>query len=380
MSSERSAFALRIGFSAATAVLVMVGASLNAGGRTGWTTAIAGVAGLAAFAAGIAYRAWRVAVPLGAAALVLTLLIAQFTPMQGDLLMQLGGLILLGIAGVVGGVAYRSFMDVIGRQMSAMEELNGRLELKHRAFLAATSDVEHGTNPGDMASLTANIARPLGADFACCYLASPDQRQFLPQAPGVGLDRLHPQPVNRGTGVGKLVAAVESGKLFAADGKDGLHELFGYLPEDLRVGGVMAMPMPIGDRIGGFILLGSRAKPFTEDDKRLATTLTLRAGAQLASAHAVALSIKESARYTLMNELVNEASGRSTEDVLELVLGRGREVIRYEVGRAAMFHPDGTYAVLGSDAAPAPIEGPLARVRDGETVLRNLIDEDDKIL
>ena len=380
MRSERGGLALRIGFSAATTVLVMVGASLNAGGRTGWVTALAGIAGLGAFAAGVAYRTWRVAVPLGTASMVFTLLIAQFNPMQGDLLMQLGGLILLGIAGIVGGVAYRSFMDVIRRQLREVQELHGRLEMKHRAFLAATSDVEHGTNPGDMASLTASIAGPLGADFACCYLASPDHRQFLPQPPGVGLDRLHPQPVSRGAGAGRLVAAIDSGKPFDGEGRDGMHELFGYLPEDLRVKGVMAVPMPIADRVGGFMLLGSRSKHFTEDDRRLATTLTLRAGAQLASAHAVALSIKESARYTLMNELVKEASGRTTEEVLELVIARGREVIRYEAGRAAMFHPDGTYVILGSGAEPAPIDGPLAKVRSGETVLRNLIDEGDRIL
>ena len=380
MRSERSAFALRVGFSTATAVLVMVGASLNAGGRTGWVTALAGVAGLAAFAAGVAYRSWRMATPISAASLVLTLLIAQFNPMQGDLLMQLAGLLLLGIAGFVGSVAYRSFMEVIGRQLREMDNLSSRLELKHRAFIAATSDVEHGTSPGDMASLTANIASQLGADFGCCYLASPDQRQFVPQPPGVGLDRLHPQPVGRGAGAGRLIASIESARPFEAEGRDGLHELFGYLPEDLAVRSVMAVPMPIGDRVGGFVLLGSRARPFTEDDRRLATTLTLRAGAQLANAHAVALSIKESARYTLMNELVKEASGRSMKDVLELVIDRGREVIRYEDGRAALFHPDGTYVMLGADGEPAQVEGPLAKVRDGETVLRNLIDEDDRIL
>jgi GAF domain-containing protein len=92
--------------------------------------------------------------------------------------------------------------------------------------------------------------------------------------------------------------------------------------------------------------------------------LTLRAGAELASAHAVALSLKESARYSLMNELVREASGKTMQEVLQLVLERGKEVIRYDAGRAVLFQPDET------------LDEPLTRVRNGETVLRNAITEE----
>src|SRR5207247_5438746 len=54
--------------------------------------------------------------------------------------------------------------------------------------------------------------------------------------------------------------------------------------------------------------------------------------------------------------------------------------IPYETGRALMFQPDNTYRVLdGDQPASDPIDGPLARVRDGETMLRNLITEEEGI-
>src|SRR5438105_2200210 len=210
MTSARAVWGLRIGLSAATAALILVGASLNASGRVGWATALAGLAGLVA-------------------------------------------------------------------------------------------------------------------------LAAPDQHQFVPQTPGVGLEHLHPLTLNRQpNGAAPLLAAIESGKTFSGEGNGTVKELFSFLPDDLHVRGAMAVPMPIGDRVGGFVLLGRKAVGFGEDDRRLATTLTIRAGAQLASAHAVALSQKESARYSLMNELVKEASGKTMQEVLQLVLDRGKEVIHYD--------------------------------------------------
>src|SRR5882672_6473536 len=328
MNSLRAVWGLRIGLSAATAALILVGASLNASGRVGWATALAGLAGLIALSAGVVYRTWRFSVPAGAAAVVLTLLIAQFKPRQGDLLLQLAGLIVLGAGGAVGRITYQRVTETIERQ-------SRELVLKQRAFLAATSDVD--TAPaGDIASLTSNIAHQVGADFACCYLASGDQRQFVPQSPGVGLERLHPLAINRQpNGTGPLLAAIESGRTYAGEGNGTVKELFSFLPDDLDVRAAMAVPMPIGDRVGGFILLGSNASAFSEDDRRLATTLTI--------------------------ELVKEASGKTMDEVLELVLERGKEVIRYDAGRAVLFQPD------------EPVEEPLAKVRAGETVLRNAV-------
>src|SRR6267378_5241412 len=360
MNSVRAVWGLRIGLSAATAALILVGASLNASGRVGWATALAGLAGLIALAAGVVYRTWRFSLPAGAGAIVLTLLIAQFNPRQGDLLLQLAGLIVLGAGGAVGRMAYERFTSTIERQAYELAH-------KQRAFLAATSEVDT-TPAGDIASLTANIARQVGADFACCYLATGDQHEFVPQTPGIGLDQLHPLTVVRHpNGAGPLLAAIESGQTFAGEGNGTVKELFSFLPDDLHVRGAMAVPMPVGDRVGGFILLGRKAFGFSEDDRRLATTLTIRAGAQLASAHAVALSQKESARYSLMNELVKEASGKTMQEVLQLVLDRGKEVIKYDAGRAVLFQ-----------GPEERLEEPLSRVRNGETVLRNAVTEDQR--
>src|SRR5437899_5945172 len=360
MNSARTVWGLRIGLSAATAALILVGASLNASGRVGWSTALACLAGLIALAGGVVYTTWRVSVPAGAGALVLTLLIAQFNPRQGDLLLQLAGLIVLAAGGAAGRIAYERFTDTIERQSRELEQ-------KNRAFLAATSEVDAAPSD-DMAALTSNIARQVGADVACCYLATGDLNQFVPQTPGVGLEGLHPLAVTRqANGAGPLLAAVESGTTFSAAGNGALKGLFNHLPEDVRIVDAVAVPMPIGDRIGGFILLGSRRVRFSEDDRRLASTLTIRAGSQLASAHAVALSQKESARYSVMNELVQEASGKTMQEALEVVLERGNEVIRYDAGQSVLFQSE--------DGEAEALDESLTRVRKGETVLRNAVTE-----
>jgi HD-GYP domain-containing protein (c-di-GMP phosphodiesterase class II) len=373
MSSDQRTFALRIALSAATAILILAGATLNVSGRAGQEALLAAFAGLLALLAGALNGRWKVAAPLGIAALVVSVLTPHFSPIE------IGGLLLVGLGGVAGSIAYRSFTDAMRQQLDDVKRLNAQLVEKHRAFMAATSDADSSAQPGDVAALTANIAQQIGVGFACYFLASPDGKQFVPQPPGVGLDRLHPQPVNRvtGGGAGPLIAAIEAGKEFVGYDASGLTELANYLPDDFHVDSVMAVPMPIGEHIGGFVMLGDKPGGFTEDDRRLARTLTLRAGAQLASAHAVALSRKESARYSLMNELVKEASGKSMQEVLELVLDKGKQVIRYDAGSVALFQPDGTYVILGASDPPLPVVGPLARVRDGETVLRSLITADE---
>src|SRR5258706_437452 len=204
-------------------------------------------ASIAALAAGVIYRAWRVSVPAAGAAVVFTILIAQFNPRQGDLLLQLAGLVLLGVGGAIGGNAYREFTETIQRQSKDLQQ-------KHRAFLAATSDLDAGAHPGDMAVLTANIAGQVGADFACCYLVGADSRQFVPQPPGIGMEGLHPVALSRQpNGGGPLLAAIETGRTFAGEGNGTLKQLFSYLPDDFHVRGAMAVPMPVGDHIGGFI-------------------------------------------------------------------------------------------------------------------------------
>jgi len=380
MSSARGATALRTAFLAAAAMLVLAGASLNAAGHDGVPFVLAGLAAALAFGAGAEYRSWKLAAALAAASLILTLLVTQFDPRQADLALQAPGLALLAAGGVLGALAYRSFHRQLDRQAGELHGLNARLDQKHRAFVAATSDPD-GTHTGDTAAMTSNIASHVGADFALCYLTSADGRRFVPQPPGIGVDHLRPQAVNRAhVNAGPLLAAVEARAPYAAGDENGLAELIGYLPEDFHLGSLLAVPMPIGDHVGGFVLLGRKTGQFSDDDRRLAGTLASRAGAQVASAELVALTRQESARYSLMNELVKEASGRPMGEVLELVIGRGSEVVRYDAGRALLFQPDNTFIVLdGSASVTEPIDGPLVRVRDGEVMLRNLVTEEEGI-
>ena len=359
MNSKWRALGFRTGAWAASALLVLVGASLVASGPVGWATLLSALGGLLALGAGVVFRNWRVSAPAGGVAAIFILVLAQFNREQGDLLLQLVGLVLLGVGGALGGIVYRETTSTIERQ--AVE-----LRQKHRAFLAATSDVDTRGRADDLGGLTSNIASQLGADFACLYLTTGDMRQFVPQSGGVGLDRLHPMSiVRRANGSSPLLAAIEAGKTFAGDGNGALKDLFNYLPDDLHVRGTMAVPMPVGDYLGGFILLGSRSSGFSDDDRRLASTLAMRAGAQLTSARAMAVSQKESARYSLMNDLVKEASGKTMQEVLDLVLRRGKEVIGYDAGRGVIFGADGE-----------ALEEPLVRVRNGETVLRNAVTEE----
>jgi len=380
VNSEKATVALRIGFSAATAALVLVGASLNVTGRSGAAAFFAVIAGLLAFAAGALNVQWQGSVPLGGAAVLLTLVSAGFNLRDQNLYLQLAGVLLLGLGGFVGSVAYRSFTGAIERHAADLADLRAQLEHKHRAFIAATSDADDARRVGDVGVFTANIAQQSGADFACFYASSADRKQFVPQPPGIGLDRLHPQPVNRNSkGAGPLLSAIESGTEYSSSDHAGLSELVHYLPDDMHVGGVLAVPMHIGEQVGGFFLLGKKSGAFNDDDRRLATTLTLRASAQLASAHAVALSRKESARYSLMNELIKETSGKTMDETLKLVLEKGKQVVTFDGGAAVLFQADGTYSGLGAANGSAQIEGLLAKVRNGEPVLRSLITADEHI-
>ena len=374
MGSERAAFAVRIAFLAATAILILAGASINVSGRQGGAALLAVVAGLFAIAAGALNENWKFSAPAGLAAVIATLGTANWDFRESQLPFEVGGLLLLAIGGFVGRIAYNNFSDALHHQLDEIESLVGQLEEKHRVFVAATSDADGPGKFADIGALTSSIAGQMGAAFACTYLVSADGKLFVPQPPGFGLDRLRPQPVRSAAeSAGPLLAAIERGQEFVGDDKSGLIELVNYLPDDLKVESLLAVPMRTGENIGGFILLGNKRGGFTDDDLRLATTLMHRAGAQLASAHAVALSQKESARYSLMNELVTEASGKTMAEVLDLVLNKGTQLIRYDAGRVALFQPDDTYVFVGEPFEPLPIDGPMAKVRRGDTVLRSLV-------
>src|SRR5882672_11161217 len=110
MSSDRATFAFRIALSAATAILILAGATLNVSGRTGQAALLATVAGLLAVLAGALFRLWKAAAPLGVAAVAGSVLIPQFG------FVDLAGLLLLGFGGVAASLAYRNFTDAMRRQ------------------------------------------------------------------------------------------------------------------------------------------------------------------------------------------------------------------------------------------------------------------------
>src|SRR5215469_6682732 len=226
--------------------------------------ALGAVAGLAALAAGVAYRRWRVAAPVGAAAVIFTAVLAQFNPQQSDLLVQLGGIVLLGVGGVVGAMAYGHFVVELQRRADEVAGLSSRLDVKHHAFVAATSDL-NGTRSGDTTAITAAIAANVSADFACCYLTSADGRRFVPQPPGVGVEHLRPQAVNRPRDKsGPMLTAIEARTWFDAADENGLAELLGYLPDDFHLKSLLAVPMPMDDHIGGFVVLGRTQGQFSD--------------------------------------------------------------------------------------------------------------------
>src|SRR5712692_981311 len=136
MNSDRATFALRIALSEATAILILAGATLNVSGRFGQAALLAAIAGLLALLAGALIRVWKAAVPLGLAAVAVSVLTPHFSALD------LGGLVLVGLGGAAGSLAYRSFTDAMRRQLDDMKRLNAQLNEKHRAFMAATSDAD----------------------------------------------------------------------------------------------------------------------------------------------------------------------------------------------------------------------------------------------
>jgi len=151
----------------------------------------------------------------------------------------------------------------------AVARLEGHLEHRHRAFLAATSDAENTRPLTDTAGLTTHIAHLAGADVALYYASSADEKHFLPQPPGIGLERLHPQPVARGAkGAGRLLSAIHSSTEYVASDQSGLAELFNFVPDEVHVASLMAVPMHFGEHIGGFILLGNALVPLNRGGMR----------------------------------------------------------------------------------------------------------------
>src|SRR6266852_4657123 len=163
---------------AATAVLILAGASLNVSGRQGEAAVLAVVGGLFAVAAGALNENWKLSAPAGVAAVLATLDAARFDIRDAQLPFEFGGLLLIAIGGFVGRIAYNNFTDALHHQLEEMESLVTQLEEKQRVFVAATSEAESPVKSGDVGALTSSIAGQMGAAFACFYLASADGKQF----------------------------------------------------------------------------------------------------------------------------------------------------------------------------------------------------------
>src|SRR5260370_36619629 len=136
MSSIRGTFALRLGFSAATAVLILAGASLNVNGRSGQAALLAVVAGLLGLGAGAMNVRWKISAPLAAAALLGSLAAARFDFRDSQLPLELGGVVLLGLGGPFGSLAHGRLTRAPRGQPPEMGGLGAQLEAKKRAFPA----------------------------------------------------------------------------------------------------------------------------------------------------------------------------------------------------------------------------------------------------
>jgi putative nucleotidyltransferase with HDIG domain len=366
-------FPLQLALFCAAAIAILAGASFNIQGRSAELAPLAILAALLAFAAGVFYLHYRVAAAMAVAALLVTVLGAHFDLASSGLWINVAGLLCLVLGGVVGFIGYTDVTDETRSRLREVELAKAMLEEQHRIFLAATESL--GEGPADVDRMTAYVAHQTGAAFASYYVVSSESDQFVPQGPGFGLERVRLKPVTRRKdALVPLLAAVEKNQDYVLQQASELTLFFDMPPTGFPFEGALVVPMPVGEHVGGFCLIGNKPGGFSADDRRLAGTLTLRAGAQLANAHMVALSRKEQARYALLNELVKEASGRPLDAVFELVLAKGSQLIRYDAARVAIFQADGTYVMAGGSAVSTPVLGsPLDTVRQGETVIRKNI-------
>ncbi len=350
------------------AIMILAGASFNIQGRTGETVAFALLAGLLAFGAGVAYRWWKYAAGAMALALVVQFFSFHFDFRNRFLLVTLAGLLAIVAGGMLSFVAYSWITEDLRRRMQDLERLNKRLEEQHRVFLAATEDSIFQTN--GLVELAQNSARQTSSEICCYYLANAEGTHFVPQEPGFGMGSLRPQPVDRRGNDDPLLVAVEANQEFFTVEAQQLRPLFNLMPPDFQIQSALVVPIRTGDKVGGFVLLANKPGGYSQDDRRLAMTLAMRAGAHLASKHAVALSKKEAERYGLLNDLVKQASGLSFDEVLALVLERGRTIVRHDSARVAIFGANDTYTMVGGSPVASPIAGALETVKLGQTAIR----------
>ena len=370
MSLPRLRFSPALALFSGAAISILAGASFNIQGRTGETALFGLIAALLAFGSGLGFRWWKYALPAGAAALIIHLATYRLDLHNQFLRINLAGLLALVLGGVLSFIAYSRVTDDLRRRMQDLERLNRRLEEQHRVFLAATEDPT--IQLGSLQELPATTARQTSSAICCYYLLSPDGASFLPQEPAFGLDGVRAAPVSRKVEGDPLLAAVEANREFFTADAGQLRVLFHVLPPNVE--SALVVPMRVGDRVGGFVLLANKPGGYSQDDRRLATTIAMRAGAHLANLHAVNLSKREAERYALLNDLVKQASGLSFDEVLQLVLERGQQLVKWDSARIALFGAGDTYTMTDGSPVPVPVAGSaLESVRLGQTVVRKTV-------
>ena len=364
---------LQVALFAGAGLAILAGASFNIQGYKGETALLAMLAGILAWTAGVLYRQYRFAIALFVAALGITLIETKFSR-QFLFGINSAGLLCLTLGGVLSSVAYSRVTQELRRRLTKLERLNAELEEQHRMFLAATEDP--GLAETDPGKLAANTAHQLDAGVCCYYLLKPNDRQFLPQLPGAGFEGRRPQPlVPRREGGDPLLTALEANQEFHADDRERLALAGRLFPAGFKLENLLIQPMLMNGRLGGFILLANKDGGFTADDRRLASTLAVRAAIHFGSQHAVAETKEEIARYSILNDIAKQASGLPFEAVMDLVVSRARELVPYDACRVVTFEPNGTYVIVGGGGSPAPVErSALAEVKsDAKVVIRRLM-------
>lgn len=354
------------------AIAILAGASFNIQGHSGEAGLYLLVAGFLAFVAGLIHLQWRRSGPMLVAAAVIGLAANHFNLKDPILRINLAGLLCLGLGGTLGSMAYGHVTAEMRRRLRDLEAANRKLEEQHRLYLAATEDPS--LQAGDIPTMEANTARQTGAAVCCYYLLSPDAAYYVPQPPGVGLDGFRPHPVRRTLTPSPLLSAIESNQEFSGESVEELRELFDYVPPQFAFANSLVEPIPVGEHVGGFVLLANKDAGWSPDDRRLARTLAMRAGANLASVNAVAVSQKEADRYALLNELVKQASGLTFEEVLALVMSKAKDLIEFDSARVALFGSDGTYTMTDAKGYPQSVKGgPFEAVLLGQSVVRGAV-------
>ncbi len=364
---------LQLALFAGAGLAILAGASFNIQGYRGETALLAILAGIAAWASGLLYRQWKIAVSLGLLAIAFTAVEVHFAPVAFFAVNTLGLLLVL-LGGVLSAVAYELVTEQMRHRVREVEALNGRLEEQHRMFLAATEDPS--LNYADLAALSASTARQVGAEFCAYYLAAAEGRQFLPQLPGAGFNTGRPQPlIPRQEGGDPLVNPLAANQEFYAEDRDRLSHVARLFTPGLKLENVLVEPMLMAGRLGGFLVVGNKNGGFDPDDRRLAQTLAIRAAIHFGSQSAVSQTKEELNRYSILNDIAKQASGLAFEDVMRLVVERGRELVPYDSARVATFEPNGTYLMVGGSPIASTLAGsPLAEVKDeGKTVIRRLL-------